>query len=381
MRSAVLTRVADISARDWDSLHDGSNPFLSHSFLAGLEQTGCVGPHNGWQAQIVALYDERGLLAAAPAWLKNHSFGEFVFDFSWAQAYARSGLAYYPKLVIGVPFTPVTGPRLLVRKDADGARTRARLLAAIVERSNALRLSSIHLLFAQAEDLTAAADAGFLARQDCQFHWRNQGYASFDAYLATFDAEHRKKTRQERRYVAAAGVQFETRHGDELTTAEIARVHALIERTFNQRGHEPYVSAAFLTRVACELGRRMMVQLARQGGEIVGAAVFFRGSDSLYGRYWGADRFIKCLHFEACYYRGIDYCIAQRIDRFDPGVQGEHKIKRGFGAHLTHSAHWIADRRYRAAIAQFLARESSAIDEYAANVDSHLPFRRPDFEA
>jgi uncharacterized protein len=347
LRSSVVTRIADIAARDWDALHDGCNPFLSHSFLAGLEQTGCVGAHNGWQAQIVTLYDERGLLAAAPAWLKHHSFGEFVFDFSWAQAYARSGLAYYPKLVIGVPFTPVTGPRLLVRSDADGPSIRARLLAAILARAGELQLSSVHLLFVEAQDLAAAVDAGFLARQDCQFHWRNQGYANFDAYLAAYTAENRKKTRQERRYVAEAGVQFETRHGNELTDAEIVRVHALIERTFNQRGNEPYVSAAFLRRVARELGRRMVVQLAKLENEIVGTAVFFRGADSLYGRYWGSDRFIKCLHFEACYYRGIDYCITERIGHFDPGVQGEHKIKRGFGAHLTRSAHWIADVRYR----------------------------------
>ncbi len=377
----MLTSVAALPASSWDSLHDGGNPFVSHTFLAGLELAGCVGPHNGWQPQIFALYDERGLLAAAPGWLKNHSFGEFVFDFSWAQAYTRNGLHYYPKLVIGVPFTPVTGPRLLVRATADGPATRARLLAAILARASALDLSSVHLLFATAPDLAAAHVAGFLARQDCQFHWRNQGYASFDSYLETFSAHHRKKTRRERRYVAAAGVLFETRHGHELTTVEITRVHALIERTFNHRGQEPYVSAAFLARTARELGPRMMVQLARLGGEIVGTAIFFRGTDSLYGRYWGSDRFINCLHFETCYYRGIDYCIEHRIGHFDPGVQGEHKIKRGFGAHMTRSAHWIADPRFRAAIADFLEREARAVEEYAANVDDHLPFRQPDFAA
>ncbi len=376
----MLTSFSAIPAAAWDALHDGGNPFIRHEFLAQLEHTGCVGPHNGWQPRIFVLRDAKGLLAAAPAWLKSHSFGEFVFDFSWAQAYARHGLAYYPKLVIGVPFTPVTGPRLLVRSDANGPATRERLLSAVIANASDSDLSSIHLLFAAGEDLRAAIATGFLAREDCQFHWHNGSYRNFDEYLATFTAEHRKKTRQERRYVLAAGVRFETRHGHDLTNAEIARVHQLIENTFNQRGHEPYVSAAFLSATARDLGPRMMVQLAFAGAEIVGTAVFFRGTNSLYGRYWGSDRFINCLHFEACYYRGIDYCIEHGIAHFDPGVQGEHKIKRGFGAHITRSAHWLADTRFRAAIAQFLARESKAVAEYAGSVANHLPFKQTAFE-
>lgn len=362
-------------AEAWDALHDGGNPLVSHAFLTALEETRCVGRHNGWEARIFVLHDRKGLLAAAPGWLKSHSFGEFVFDFSWAQAYARSGLEYYPKLVIGIPFTPVSGPRLLVRPDADAADARQQLLESIVSYTQRSQLSSIHLLFGQDDDLAACALAGFLARKDCQFHWHNAGYRDFEHYLQGFTAAQRKKTRQERRYVAEAGVRFATRHGDELTTAQIAQIHALIERTFNHRGQEPYVSAAFLTQTARSLGRRMMVQIAQLDDEMVGAAVFFRGADTLYGRYWGAGRPINCLHFETCYYRGIDYCIEHGLAHFDPGVQGEHKIKRGFGAHVTRSAHWIAEPRFREAISQFLQREARAVDEYAQSVSAHLPFR------
>lgn len=369
-----------VAAADWNALHDGSNPFVSFEFLEGLERFGCVGQDTGWLPQYFLLHDSRGLVGAAPAWLKSHSYGEFVFDFAWAKAYERVGLNYYPKLVIGIPFSPVTGPRLLVRADADPIATRALLLDSIATYLAGADLSSAHLLFATEQDLQAANTAGWLLREDCQFHWRNRGYRNFAEYVGGFSAVYRKKTLRDRRHVTESGVRCVTRHGDELTNTELTRVHALIAQTFNARGNAPYVTRDFLTAMAQRLGRRMHTELALLDGEIVGVAVFFRGTDTLYGRYWGSDRFINSLHFELCYYRGIEYCIAAGIAHFDPGVQGEHKIKRGFGAQITRSAHLIREPRFRAAIADFLDRERSAVRTYARDVDSHLPFRAVPFE-
>ena len=358
-----------------DALHDGSNPFLRHEFLGALELTHCVTAARGWVPNIITLRDAVGLAAAAPAYIKRNSYGEFVFDFGWAQAYERMGLPYYPKLVIGVPFTPVTGPRLLVRRDLDAAATRRALVAAIATELTTHNWSSAHLLFGCEADIRAARDAGWLSRTDCQFHWHNQGYRDFEHFLQTFSSAKRIKTRRERRRVAAAGVVFETRHGAELTEQELLDAHALITGTFNQRGMEPYVTPQLLLESAAAAGSQLMLQIARQDAQMVGVAVFFVGTDTLYGRYWGAARPIDCLHFETCYYRGIDYCIANNLAHFDPGVQGEHKIARGFGPAISQSAHLIADPRFRQAIRDFVEREAAGVRAYARDVAAHLPYR------
>ncbi len=329
----------------------------------------------GWTPSYVTLGDARGLAAAVPAFIKTHSYGEFVFDFSWAQAYSRLGRRYYPKLTLSVPFTPATCARLLVRPELDRATTSRRLIEAIEAHARERSLSSTHALFLDASDRSAFHRAGWLERRDCQFHWTNRGYASFDAYLETFTAEKRKKARRERRRVAEAGIAFETRLGSQLDERLLDAVYLLHRDTFLRHGHEPYLTRAFFSEIVRTLGDALMVKLAVQKGHVVAAAIFFWCPSALYGRYWGAAAEHHSLHFEACYHQGIEFCIERGIARFEPGTQGEHKVSRGFEPAMTWSAHWITDARFREAVRDYLAREREAIDAYAAEVQTHVPYR------
>lgn len=375
MRSAVHKRISDIDAGQWNALNGTQVPFLRHEFFSALEHTGCVGARTGWEPRYTTLSDERGIAAAAPAFAKAHSYGEFVFDFAWAQAYARVGRNYYPKLTVSVPFTPATGPRLLIRPDLDATATAKRLIEAIQEHAAEHDLSSAHALFLDEPGRAACEQAGWLLRRDCQFHWRNRGYATFEAFLETFTAEKRKKARRERRRVAEAGIEFDTRMGGELDGRLLDRVYAFHRDTFLRHGHEPYLTKSFFAEIARTLGDALLIKVARHGTKAVAAALFFKSNDTLFGRYWGADAEYHSLHFETCYHQGVEYCIEQGLARFEPGTQGEHKVARGFEPVLTWSAHYIADRRFRAAIDDYLGREGAAIDEYAAEVREHVPFR------
>lgn len=376
MRVGLLERLDDIPAKEWDALGDPRYPFLRSDFLAALERGGSVGKRSGWQPFFVTLTDDRGLAAAAPAWLKTHSYGEFVFDFAWAQAYARHGLAYYPKLVVAAPFTPATGPRLLVRQALDRSRVVPLLLAALEGAADERGLSSTHVLFPDEADRSIiAAREGWLMRRDCQFHWRNRGYACFEDFLAGFTAEKRKKARRERRRVVEGGITFRAVHGHEATRIEVLTAWELHRTTFRQRGSEPYLSAETFVAIARSMGGSLLFQFAMQGEEIVAVAVCFVGGDTLYGRYWGAAGDFHSLHFEACYHQGVEYCIAHGLSRFEPGTQGEHKVARGFEPTATHSAHRIADPRFARAIADYLRAEGAAVDEYAAGIRAHVPYR------
>jgi hypothetical protein len=374
LRSRTLDSLEAIDEGAWDALDDDESPFLSLAFLRLLERTGCVGAGTGWRPAHLVLEDDTRIHAAVPAYLKDHSWGEFVFDFGWAQAYAHHGLRYYPKLLSAVPFTPATGARLL---QGSGAQSRgAALIEALEARVDDLGLSSAHALFLSERDRAQFESAGWLLRRDCQFHWHNRDYADYEAYLAGFTAEKRKKTRRERRRCLENGISFETLHGDELDEARLDLIHDLHRGTFVARGHEPYLNRAFFRQVAPLLGRRMMVKLALHDGRPVAVAVFFRSRSVLYGRYWGAHADFHSLHFETCYHQGIEYCIEQGLRRFEPGTQGEHKVARGFEPALTWSAHYIADPRFREALQDFLEREAPAVDAYAAQIDAHTPFRR-----
>ncbi len=376
MRTNISTSISDIEPAAWDALDAGSSPFLRHAFLAALESTGCVGAETGWYPAPITLHDERGLAAAAPAYIKAHSFGEFVFDFSWAQAYARYGLAYYPKLVLGVPFTPVSGTRLLIRPDLDAARTRSQLIAAIREFAETRNLSSVHGLFVSEADRVAFEAAGWLPRRDVQFHWTNHGYRDFEHYLESFTADKRKKTRRERRRVVEEGILFETLRGAELTQPVVDEVFDLHRDTFLRHGNEPYLNRRCFRKLPAALGDAFMVKRARLNDETVAAAVFFEGGDALYGRYWGAYEQHHSLHFETCYHQGIEYCIEKGITRFESGAQGEHKVARGFAPATTWSMHWIVDPRFRAAIADYLEREGEDRQEYARFIDAHVPYKK-----
>jgi predicted N-acyltransferase len=380
MRSAVHKRIGDIDARQWNALNGTNIPFLRHEFLTALEHTGCIGSRTGWEPRYLTLADSQGLAAAAPAFAKSHSYGEFVFDFAWAQAYARVGRNYYPKLTVAVPFTPATGPRLLLRKDLDPAATAKKLIEAIEEYSAEHSLSSAHALFLDEPGRAACERAGWLLRRDCQFHWSNRGYRSFDAFLETFTAEKRKKAKRERRRVAEAGITFDTRLGGELDGRLLDRVYAFHRDTFLRHGHEPYLTKTFFAEIARTMGDALMVKVAVHAGKPVAAAIFFRSDDTLFGRYWGSAAEYHSLHFEACYHQGVEFCIEQGLARFEPGTQGEHKVARGFEPTITWSAHYIADRRFRDAIDDYLGREGAAIDEYAEEVRSHVPFRTAEMD-
>jgi predicted N-acyltransferase len=371
----LLTRVSEVPAGDWNALA-GQYPFLRHEFLAAMEDSGCASRRSGWSPRHLLLSDERGLAAAAPMYEKTHSWGEFVFDFAWARAAEQAGMAYYPKLVCAVPFTPATGPRLLCRADLPAPGLRAALLAAMRDRMADEQLSSVHALFLDAPGRDACEQDGWLLRRDCHFQWHNRSYRDFDDFLDSFSAEKRKKARRERRRVLEQGIEFVTLRGDQLTDELLERVFRLHETTFIRHGHTPYLNRAFFNRIAQTLSESFFVKLAMRAGTAVAVAVFFRSADTLYGRYWGADADYHSLHFETCYYQGIDYCITHQLANFEPGTQGEHKIARGFEPALTWSAHWIGDLPLRRAIASFLTREGQAIDAYASEADAHAPFRK-----
>jgi predicted N-acyltransferase len=375
MRTSISTSITDIDSAAWDALEAGGSPFLRHAFLSTLESTGCVGPETGWLPAPVTLHDDRGLAAAAPAYVKVHSYGEFVFDFAWARAYSQHGLHYYPKLTLAVPFTPVGGERLLVRPDVDAAAARAALIDTMRTFAESRGISSIHALFVSDADRAAFEAAGWLARRDVQFHWVNQGYRDFDHYLESFTADKRKKIKRERRRVSEEGIHFETLAGPALTSAIIDEVFDLHRDTFLRNGGEPYLTRASFRQLPQKLGESFLIKRARRGGETLAAAVFFRGRDALYGRYWGAYEQHHSLHFETCYHQGIEFCIEQGIGRFESGAQGEHKVARGFSPATTWSMHWIVDPRFRAAIAEYLQHEGEDRDSYARFIAAHVPYR------
>jgi predicted N-acyltransferase len=368
--------MAGLDGTAWNRLV-GDYPFLRYEFLAALEDTGCVTPANGWSPHHLQIGTLEQPLVLAPMYEKAHSWGEFVFDFAWARAWESRGLEYYPKLLLAIPFTPATGPRLLCADSGtpEGAAHRLAALAAIEADARSRGRSSAHALFIDEPLRAAASEAGWLLRRDCHFQWHNRGYADFADFLASFSAEKRKKARRERRRIAEQGIEFETRTGTTLDRATLKRIDQLHAATFMRHGHQPYLNGEFFQRVAAALGEAFIAVLARRERALVAMAVYFRSSDTLYGRYWGATADFHSLHFEACYHQGIEYCIRNGLQRFEPGTQGEHKLARGFEPTLTWSAHWLADRDFRLAVARYLGREAAAVAAYAEDAARHTPFR------
>ena len=364
--------IAELPAAEWDALRADANPFVSHAFLDALERSGCIRPDWGWQAHHLGLYEDGRLLAAAPLYLKGNSHGEFVFDWSWASAWERAGGEYYPKLLNGVPYSPVPGPRLLAGNHAHTPSLQRELAEAMCREAERLDLSSVHANFLQPAELAAFGD-GWLARSDVQFHWHNRGYRHFPDFLAALSHKKRKNILRERRQVAAGGLAIEWRSGDTLSLDEWQRVHALYEATFDMKGNHAALTAGFFHRLGT-LGSTAQLALARDGAAIVAMALFVQGGNVLYGRYWGASVDVPGLHFELCYYRGIEHAIAHGLERFEPGAQGEHKLARGFLPVRTHSRHYLANPGFRAAVAKALASEAEAVDAYAAELQSHSPY-------
>jgi predicted N-acyltransferase len=370
--------LSDIPAAQWDALHDGRNPFVAHAFLSGLEVHGVACAANGWTPRHLALWHDDELVAAAPAYLKDNSHGEFVFDHSWAHAYAQHGHEYFPKWLCAVPYSPVTGPRLLARDDA-GRGALLQVMAAIAAEAG---LSSAHVNFhEEAEDAVfpdGDVDGGWLPRIDVQYHWRNRsGWRDFADFLAAMDHKHRKNIRQERAKVARAGIGFRVVHGDEASEQDLAAMHGFYLRTFAEYGNRPTLTAGFLRHLADAMPRELVLLLAMLDGEAVAGALCLRGADTLYGRYWGSglDTQVPGLHFETCYYQGIEYCLREGLAHFEPGAQGEHKLARGFLPAFVHSRHWIADPGFAAALRPWCAEEAREVRRYAAALAAHSPFR------
>ena len=365
--------LSEIPAADWDALHDGGNPFVTHAFLSGLETSGCLRPDWGWTPCHVGLWEADALVAAAPGYLKSNSHGEFVFDHAWAQAYLQHGLDYFPKWLAAVPYSPVTGPRLLAR---DHAARRA-LLEAIEGFIRESGLSSAHVNFHDEADAAVfGEDEDWLLREDIQYHWRNQaGWRSFDDFLAAMDHKHRKNIRQERRKVRDAGISFRIVHGDEASDVDLVAMHGFYLQTFAEYGNSPALTLGFIRHLARAMPRRLVIVLAERDGQAIAGALCLRGGDTLYGRYWGATELHPGLHFEACYYRGIDYCLREGLTRFEPGAQGRHKIARGFLPSIVRSRHWIADPRFARAIGDWCAVERREIRQHLRQLQAHSPFR------
>ncbi len=366
-------RLDEIPADAWNALHDDRNPFVAHAFLAGLEQQDCLRPRWGWTPRHATLWRDGRLVAAAPAYLKGNSHGEFVFDHAWAHAYERSGIDYFPKWLVAVPYSPVTGPRLLAIDDP----SRAQLAAALVDQARRDGLSSVHVNFHPAGEAAAFA-AGWIERCDVQFHWRDRGWADFDAFLASLQPKKRKNLRQERERVRRAGFRFRTVHGDAASEADLVAMHGFYCRTFADYGNHPALTLEFFRHLARSMPRQLVLFLADRGDGPVAGALCLRGGDTLYGRYWGAEETSPGLHFETCYYQGIDYCLREGLSVFEPGAQGEHKIARGFLPVLTHSRHWLADPRFAAAIADWCAQERASTVAYRDAVLAHSPYADAD---
>ena len=372
----VLDTAARISAEAWERLRHDDYPFLRRDFLLGLEKSGSTTAESGWAPAHLRLHDGAQTLALLPAYLKSHSYGEYVFDWAWADAWQRMGLEYYPKLVTAIPFTPATGPRLLY----DGAFEPSALWTLLAEQMPALArelgFSSWHVLFPDEQSADALAQAGLHTRHQIQFHWNNRDYRDFDHFLNGFASRKRKALRRERRRVAEQGITLSIRDGRELTAGDWDVFHRFYQMTYAKRsGHGGYLSREFFTDVAPGMGEQVVMTIAEESGNPVAGTLYFRDSETLYGRYWGCVREYDCLHFEACYYQGIEYCIREGLQRFDPGAQGEHKIQRGFEPTITQSCHWVAQPELHQAIGDYTKQEQKQVAAYGEDAREMLPFK------
>ena len=362
--------VAGIPASCWDALAPGQ-PLLSHAFLSALEQTQCAAPATGWDPRFVTAWRGDELAGALPLYAKTHSYGEYVFDWAWADAYRRYGRRYYPKLVAAIPFTPTPGPRLLARDDA----TRSALLAHARGMLDRGVWSSLHLLFATEAEAALCEAGGMIVRNGVQFHWDNPGYDDFAGFLATFNHDKRKKVKQERRKLADAGVAFVRKVGDEISGADWAFFYDCYERTYQAHGSTPYLARAFFETIGRSMAGQLLLVIGLRDGLPVCAALDVFDAATLWGRYWGSTDYIPGLHFEACYYQAIEFCIERRIRRFEGGAQGIHKLARGLMPVTTYSAHAIADPEFASAIAEFCRQERSDVAHTVDELETASPYR------
>ncbi|MNU94855.1 hypothetical protein D3C71_848480 [compost metagenome] len=377
----VLASPSDIDPQAWNALlaaQPEPSPFMRHEYLAAMHDSGSASPERGWTPQFVTLWRGEVLEAACALYLKDHSYGEYVFDWAWANAYEQHGLAYYPKAVVAAPFTPVPGARLLARD----AQSRTLLVQALVAVCKEQELSSLHLLFGADADIAACTEAGLMLRHTVQFHWTNTqpGYTNFDAFLASLSHDKRKKIRQERRKVAEAGVSFRWSRGTDIAAADWDFFYRCYERTYREHGNPPYLTRDFFQRMADTLPEAWLLFVAERDGRPIATSLIALSTDAAqplvaYGRYWGALERVDCLHFEACYYQPIAWCIAHGAVRFEGGAQGEHKMARALMPVRTTSAHWLAHPSFADAVERFLEREGAGIENYMDHLGERSPFK------
>lgn len=375
-QARLIDRIADVPAAHWDALANPSdhefNPFIAHAFLKALEDSGSVSAEAGWRPAHALLEDGKAIVGAAPMYVKAHSYGEYVFDHQWAEAFQRAGGRYYPKLQVAVPFTPVTGRRLLV-----GTNTQARipLANALMQFAERLRLSSLHITFAEREEYDALAPLGFLQRTDQQFHWRNEGYADFTAFLSALSSIKRKNLRRERVEALSADVTVEWITGSDIKERHWDAFFEFYMDTGSRKWGSPYLTREFFSLVGAAMPDRILLVLAKRDGRYIAGALNFIGSHALYGRNWGAIEHHRFLHFELCYYQAIDFAIAQKLERVEAGAQGAHKLARGYMPVETHSLHWIAHAGLSSAVERYLREERRAVAEEIEALSEHGPFR------
>ncbi|HSI22046.1 MAG TPA: GNAT family N-acetyltransferase [Methylophilaceae bacterium] len=368
----VFDSIAEIAPQDWNSLA-GTQPFLQHAFLRALEDTGCATLETGWMPQHMTLWLGTYLVGALPMYVKHHSYGEYVFDWAWADAYERNGLDYYPKLLSAVPFTPVTGPRLLAENDD----CRKLLVIAAVNYAKNAGLSSFHCLFPTEAERGIFEDAGLMIREGVQFHWTNPGYRTFNDYLAAMNHDKRKKVRQERRKVFDRRITFRHLTGAKIREQDWEFFTDCYVNTYRQHRSMPYLTLEFFIKLGRVMPDNILLIVAEQDGEDIASSLNIFDNETLYGRYWGAQQYLPGLHFETCYYQAIDFCIARGISVFEGGAQGEHKLARGLLPTPTYSAHWLAHPGFSGAIEEFLARETLHIRDYIDELNEHNPFKSP----
>ncbi len=366
--------IHEVDAADWDLCAGADNPFVSHAFLSAVEDSGSAGARTGWLPRHAVLRDPAArVIACAPMYAKGHSYGEYVFDHGWARAFEQAGGAYYPKLQVASPFSPVTGPRLLVRRGIDLGQ--ATLAASLAQACRELQLSSVHVTFCTEAEYAVLGDAGWLQRLGVQYHWHNDGYRDFDGFLAALNARKRKSLKRERRDANAAGLVFHTLRGSQIDRAHWKAFYRFYESTVDRKWGSAYLTQKFFPLLSERLGDRVVLMLAEHNGRLVAGALNLAGTDTLYGRNWGCIGEFPFLHFELCYYRAIDYAIEHGLKTVEAGAQGEHKIQRGYLPSATYSAHWIAHPGLRRAIGDHLARERPAMEAEMAGLMELSPFR------
>jgi predicted N-acyltransferase len=378
-RTRIISSLTEIGAPAWDellALQSNASPFLSYAFLHALHESGSASKTTGWEPEYLTLWQGTSsapvLAAALPLYRKHHSYGEYVFDWAWAEAYERHGLSYYPKLLSAIPFTPVSGSRLLARD----ASARQALVAALEQLQGTAQASSTHILFPPAEEAQTLAQAGFMLRSGVQFHWHNQGYGDFNEFLSTLERKKRKNILAERRKVQEAEVSFRQLRGSEASEADWRLFHRCYRHTYAAHHSTPYLNLDFFLRIAASMPQHLLLTIASRAGKAIACSLVVYDADSLYGRYWGALEDVACLHFETAYYQPLEFCIEQKIAWFEGGAQGEHKMARGFLPQKTWSAHWLAHPAFADAVEHFLERESGGIDDYLSELDDRNPFRQ-----